>query len=142
MILQRHQGHHRGHVVSAHHQSSPRSKRPQLQALRHQELPGKGRYGKATHQPSDHLPATGRVQLATRRQPAGIHQGLLSQNQRPDACGLPGFAHPLGGGPPQPHQQQDRKPRRREERGPGEGRQQEREERGQGQRQGEGQGQG
>lgn len=139
-VFQRHQGHHRRHVVSAHHQSSPRSERPQLQAVRHQELPGEGGYRKAAHQSSDHLPAAGRVQSVTRRQPAGVHQGFLSQDQRPDAGGLPGLAHPLRGGPPQPHQQQDRKPRRREERGSGEGRQQEREERRQGEGQGEGQG--
>ncbi len=127
-FLQRYQGHNSWNFVAADHQSGSWSERSQLQAAGYQELSGEGCNRQTAHQPPDHLSPAGRVQSAAWCQPAGVCQGLLPEDQRPDACGLSGLAHPLCSGAPQSHQQQNSQPWCRKERGPRERWQQERKE--------------
>uniref|UniRef100_A0A2K5WPJ1 26S proteasome non-ATPase regulatory subunit 7 n=1 Tax=Macaca fascicularis TaxID=9541 RepID=A0A2K5WPJ1_MACFA len=122
--LLRHQRHDGGHSVPADHKPGPWFEGTELQASGYQELPGKSRHRQAAYQPPDHLPAAGRLQPAARRQPAGVCQGLLPEDQRPDGGSVLGLADPFRGRPAQPHQQQDCQPRCREERRAGERRQQ------------------
>ncbi|XP_063103658.1 26S proteasome non-ATPase regulatory subunit 7 isoform X2 [Cavia porcellus] len=124
-VHDRHQGHYRGHPLPADHKPGPWPEGTELQAAGHPELPGKSGHRQAAHQPPDHLPAAGRLQPAARRQPAGVRQGLLPEDQRPDGGGVLGLSDPLCGRPAQPHQQQDRQQGRGEEGGTGERREQE-----------------
>lgn len=123
-FLQRHQRHYSGHSFPADHKPGPWSEGTQLQAPGHQGLPGEGGHGQAAHQPPDHLPAAGRLQPAAGCQPAGVCQGLLPEDQRPDGGGIFGLTDPLCGRLAQPHQQQDCQPGRRKERRARKGRQQ------------------
>ncbi|XP_005592455.1 26S proteasome non-ATPase regulatory subunit 7 isoform X2 [Macaca thibetana thibetana] len=123
-VHDRHQRHDGGHSVPADHKPGPWFEGTELQASGYQELPGKSRHRQAAYQPPDHLPAAGRLQPAARRQPAGVCQGLLPEDQRPDGGSVLGLADPFRGRPAQPHQQQDCQPRCREERRAGERRQQ------------------
>lgn len=69
--LQGYQGHHSGNSVATHHKSSSRAEGTQLEACGHPFLPGESGSGEASHQPSDHLPAAGRLQPAARRKSVG-----------------------------------------------------------------------
>ncbi|XP_015417256.1 PREDICTED: 26S proteasome non-ATPase regulatory subunit 7 isoform X2 [Myotis davidii] len=96
----------------------------ELQTSGYQRLPGESGYRQASHQPPDHLPAAGCLQPAARCEPAGVCQGLLPKDQRPDGRGVFGLLDPFSGCPAQPHQQQDCQPGCREKRRAGKRREQ------------------
>lgn len=69
--LQRYQGYHSWHFVATDHKSGSRPEGTQLKAVGHPLLPGEGGSRQTSHQPPDHLPAAGCLQLAARRKSTG-----------------------------------------------------------------------
>lgn len=69
--VQRYQGHHSGHSVATHHKPGSRPEGSQLKAVGHPLLPGESGSRQTSHQPSDHLPAAGCLQLVARCKSTG-----------------------------------------------------------------------
>lgn len=69
--VQRYQGHHSGHSVATHHKPGSWPEGSQLKAVGHPLLPGESGSRQTSHQPSDHLPAAGCLQLVARCKSTG-----------------------------------------------------------------------